>query len=337
MNFKTFLFEMSSSEALSFFSLKSDATQDEIKNRFRELSKKHHPDLGGSEEMMKKVNDAYATLKKYKGSSSSSKFDWDKMYKEYRELGEAILKDLHSKFKKDLFISYFKEMTGEEIEFNMLREYPAKKDKNPSFAGFECEFFTKDKNTIFSFSISTTLSNIKHSSGLGSGDVDYQLIVTSSVLAHNKKHKLGKSEWKWTENHKVLSDPKQIFPTAKVAKIVVGATSMRKFSKRDMITVLVKKLGAYETSKDMFKIPLNDDFSYMIYRSTMMRVGIWGFNSHLYKGLGAVGRIGGFVSFEESEETANKFVELTKHLKKLDKAEQIIKAIEKFMNDNKRK
>lgn len=38
------------------------ATQEEIKKKFRELSKKHHPDKGGDEEMFKKINEAYSTL-----------------------------------------------------------------------------------------------------------------------------------------------------------------------------------------------------------------------------------------------------------------------------------
>jgi len=38
------------------------ASADEIKKKFRELSKKHHPDKGGDEEMFKKINEAYSTL-----------------------------------------------------------------------------------------------------------------------------------------------------------------------------------------------------------------------------------------------------------------------------------
>jgi molecular chaperone DnaJ len=39
-----------------------NATQEEIKKTFRELSKKHHPDKGGDEEMFKKINGAYSVL-----------------------------------------------------------------------------------------------------------------------------------------------------------------------------------------------------------------------------------------------------------------------------------
>lgn len=39
-----------------------DAGQSEIKKKFRELSKTHHPDKGGDEEMFKKINEAYSVL-----------------------------------------------------------------------------------------------------------------------------------------------------------------------------------------------------------------------------------------------------------------------------------
>jgi molecular chaperone DnaJ len=39
-----------------------NASQDEIKKKFRELSKQHHPDKGGDEEVFKKINEAYSVL-----------------------------------------------------------------------------------------------------------------------------------------------------------------------------------------------------------------------------------------------------------------------------------
>ena len=38
------------------------ASTDEVKKAFRTLAKKHHPDVGGSEEKFKKISQAYATL-----------------------------------------------------------------------------------------------------------------------------------------------------------------------------------------------------------------------------------------------------------------------------------
>ena len=50
------------SEALSVLGLKTDASQEAIKQAFRTLVKVHHPDLGGSADAFRRVNDAYQLL-----------------------------------------------------------------------------------------------------------------------------------------------------------------------------------------------------------------------------------------------------------------------------------
>jgi len=42
--------------------VKRKATKDEIKEAYKDLAKKHHPDVGGDEEKFKKINDAYQIL-----------------------------------------------------------------------------------------------------------------------------------------------------------------------------------------------------------------------------------------------------------------------------------
>jgi len=42
--------------------IKKDASKDEIKKSFRELSKKYHPDVGGDENKFKEINEAYSIL-----------------------------------------------------------------------------------------------------------------------------------------------------------------------------------------------------------------------------------------------------------------------------------
>ena len=50
------------SEAFSVLGLTTDASQEAIKQAFRTLVKQHHPDLGGSAEAFRRVNDAYQLL-----------------------------------------------------------------------------------------------------------------------------------------------------------------------------------------------------------------------------------------------------------------------------------
>lgn len=53
---------MNYSEALNLFGFTGEFTEKNLRKKYLELSKKYHPDMGGSDEMMKKVNTAYDTL-----------------------------------------------------------------------------------------------------------------------------------------------------------------------------------------------------------------------------------------------------------------------------------
>ena len=65
---------MSRTEALNHLGLRDGFTEKELKTAFRAMTKKHHPDLGGSTEMMKKINESYSVLR---DSSSSSSYQAD--------------------------------------------------------------------------------------------------------------------------------------------------------------------------------------------------------------------------------------------------------------------
>ena len=54
--------ELSIIEALRVLGLKHGASQDSIKKSYRRLVKQHHPDLGGSADSFRKVNEAYQLL-----------------------------------------------------------------------------------------------------------------------------------------------------------------------------------------------------------------------------------------------------------------------------------
>ncbi len=52
-------------KALDFMGLTSFVTFKEIKDRYKELSKKYHPDFGGDAKMMDRLNKSYNLLKEY--------------------------------------------------------------------------------------------------------------------------------------------------------------------------------------------------------------------------------------------------------------------------------
>ena len=71
-NIDNYLIEMSASEAEQVLGLSGRYSAAEVKSSYRKMSLKHHPDKGGSTEMMKKVNAAYEMLKKGSSSRNSS-------------------------------------------------------------------------------------------------------------------------------------------------------------------------------------------------------------------------------------------------------------------------
>ena len=55
---------MSKKDYYEVLEVKKDATSDEIKKAYRRLSKIHHPDKGGDEEVFKKISGAQTLIKK---------------------------------------------------------------------------------------------------------------------------------------------------------------------------------------------------------------------------------------------------------------------------------
>lgn len=331
-----FLNEMSVNDALRYFGIsRDDFTIDLLKKRYREKSKLHHPDLGGDEEEMKRVTDAYSSLKNFKNDISKAS-DYKRVAKEYQELAKMVKDYLHTRFNPNNFIKYFSDLSGKDIIYTLTKEIPDKNVGNPSYAGFNTEFHTKERDIIFSFDVNVYLPGIKHSKSLGGGDeFSFNVNVNSFVFAYNKKHKIEQSTFKSTQNHKMLYEPKLTFPKNKVDKIVKGETSKRKFSKRDMITFLERKLGAQNIGKDSWKIPLGNDLYIILYRMVMMRIPTWGIQHKIYQKFKDVGTVSGVVTIYETEEAALRLEKLYKKINGLEDIRKIESHISDFIKKEK--
>jgi len=76
------------------------ATFEEIKARYRQLAREHHPDVGTGEDMTK-INEAYATL-----SRLPDRYDYDMMLKFTRTMcivcnGEGVLWKQHGFHRRE--------------------------------------------------------------------------------------------------------------------------------------------------------------------------------------------------------------------------------------------
>jgi curved DNA-binding protein CbpA len=52
-------------EALEILELPRLVTKEDIRRQYRSLARKHHPDIGGEDEVMEQLNAAYRLLMKY--------------------------------------------------------------------------------------------------------------------------------------------------------------------------------------------------------------------------------------------------------------------------------
>ena len=107
-----FLIEMSAAEAEQILGLSGRYSASEVKSSYRKMSLKHHPDKGGSTEMMKKVNAAYEMLKKGSSSRNSrpSRSSSESMGEKTEQVEKQLDKVMRSASKE--IIRRMKKFTG---------------------------------------------------------------------------------------------------------------------------------------------------------------------------------------------------------------------------------
>jgi hypothetical protein len=258
------------------------------------------------------------------------------MTKKSKEVAEQIKQALLSDFQPELYQSYFREHSGYDFQYEITKS-------NKQWPGFEVEFFTKDRKTVFSLKVSASITDIMRG-GLGGGGLSYTVYTEAYGLHLKKKQKMSKSDWGFTNDHSFLKKPEKIFPTKKMKDIFSGKTSKRKFSKRDMETFLKSKLKTeldYNGGQTWAWIPIGEDYFLCVYRSVFMRQGTWNVNGiYQQKSKYTKSKVSQpkFVSFLEEEQTAEIFDKIQKEAMKakgdakIKKTEMLIKqAYEAYM------
>jgi len=320
MNFKDILLEqtLTTDEALQLLGLdkNQEINSDVVKAAYRKAAFANHPDRGGSQEKMKMINIAYEKLKSYsKQSSTNFKDQMEAGIKRYQEVGVAIKTELLSKIKPEAFIKYFKDISGLDFFFTIKKSYPKGDERYGLYsAGFQSEFHTKDRNTIFTYDISVDLTDAIHNKGkLGSSEITYKMYTSAYCFHNNKKQKLTQRDWGFSDKTKILTDPEALYPKAKLNKIFGGSSRKdSKFAKRDAITFIEKKLKGkiiYSGNQVWGYIPIDKVGELQIYRTTFGK----GFAGWSIFGLGKEKLP--FKSFPESEATFLFFEKLQKEAK----------------------
>lgn len=270
---------MTHDDALELLDIDDDFTEESLKKAYKKAAMQHHPDRGGNEEMMQKVNQAYDLLQKTE-TSKGNRVDWDAINARYRKAGAIVVEQLKKDFKPDVFSAYFKEKTGKT--FTVSYFFSPKEDvKSPTFAGVTAIFTSEDKNTAFSMRATTDLHDIVYPRGALTSkmeDIGYTLWVETEIFHENRKVKFKKTNWDKTQIKSVLYDPEKLFPSAKIEKMISGGgkDKTRAFARRDMYVGISKKLDG-KTADEWAYIPFGKDgkFQLSMYRAMFMRQASW--------------------------------------------------------------
>jgi hypothetical protein len=131
-SFLKFLYEMSIRDAEIILKLSANWTSSDLKQSYRTLSQKHHPDKGGSLKMMKQINIARGVLKGKRNNTPSI----TKPTYTSGSIIQFIIDDLHAQIihgsyyipinEPDMFIRITKDTWGRKINWTVEEIYTIK-------------------------------------------------------------------------------------------------------------------------------------------------------------------------------------------------------------------
>lgn len=333
-SFKDYLLEaaMTLDSAMKVFGITSPFTSEsDLKAHHKKLALQHHPDHGGSLEKMKDINIAKEVLAKNIGTkfdndSFNKKFEKNK--KEYADLKAAVNSLLLSKFHSSVYTKYFSDIFGKEFKAEVVT------DKTDSYfsnmrTSLRAKFYDEAKDIVFDLYFGVDLIDIKYSKGLGGGDnLDFPILFTCEALVNGKKQKISQTNYKYSSDHNLFSNPETLLPKAKMSKFAKGEVRKNSKVKRSDFDLFFTKKYDAKGQKDgsaMYRYYINITPSIMlaITRSTFMKTPYYTID-HIASGTPT--KFGGFKYdkvvkpiktkyFEESQETLDFFKNLIDNLK----------------------
>jgi hypothetical protein len=266
-----------------------------LKKAYRAASMKSHPDRGGSTALMQRVNEAYEVLSQH---HEPSRAGGKSKAEEEAEYAQAAARSLHTvqaalakAFDPATFTQHFANATGKEFTADVKESVKDDYKKNPRMVVIEATWRSADGATVFSLRISVDLASAMRVRMLGGGEDSLAFTVTTRVeiLHDSRKSKFQQRDWSFTSNSRVLMDPEDLFPAAKIKKMISGKEKARKFSARDMKLGMEKYLGA-QIEQEWAQFPVgatvpsepprfprafHDRFVVKMWRTVLMRTPAW--------------------------------------------------------------
>lgn len=324
------------SQALEVFDLK-EVPEDKtiLKRIYTDLSKKNHPDRGGSHEKMILITQAYELLKKSNATTTYFKpIDREAEKKRAEEIVNTMKEMFERTFSPEKILAYLSQFTLEDLDIEVSNYDKASYYAEYSSIVVEVEVFNPDRSLMFYLSYYISYNDI--SSGLGNDTLDadeimYDYNITSYVLYNNRKQKLQQKNWRWQIGKEKAFDYSDIFPASKLEKLF-STGGKKSFRKADFQTLLLKKgnIDAHINKDIWFLYPFDSKRVYInLSRLTFRRVprymitGMWIINE---KGKNEFKRFSKTISFGETEEDCLRLIEVIYEARKyMDKKKLSIK------------
>lgn len=289
--------KLSPQEALKIFEIDEIPSFPELSSLYKKLVKMNHPDLGGSSEKMALINSAMDILeplaklgKTFKVERETPESRYDRYVTIFNLMDEMFRKN----FDPEKLLNYLSQFTDKELFIDV--EYPTLKSfKSKYYYSYDdynttVQVSTESKDLVFYLEYQI-LPITQRQGSLGSDeddfnpyDVLYRTDIVTNILFENRKYKIGSKDWKFSVGAKTIIDFSEIFPPAKLKKILsVTSETKRSFKKRDMELGLARLLpGDHSTDKDTYFVyPFGKDakFYIPITRITMLKKATWTFRN----------------------------------------------------------
>jgi len=276
------LYEMSHSEAMKLLNMQMG---DDPHKAYKEMAKKHHPDRGGSTEMMQKVNQAYEMVKNMRSSSGGySKEDYQKQKQEYErkqkeklEKRKIMVKDLESQFSKYIkeyekhFAPYFKLSKEPKISVDVGSYYY-------STGYVKVNWGSEDGKTDIRLIIDIRPESGGSLAAPDSEETQYDIDYRTEVYHARGIHKMSQKRWSARTVSSFVFDPNKVFPESKLKKIIAKPVkkAMRKAEFQKALSLEVSKIGGMWFN-DTFLIELGrpDDIVMTMFRTTFRGQSSW--------------------------------------------------------------
>jgi len=323
-----YLNEMSTPEAEQLFGLTDRYTTADVKKIWRKLSLQHHPDKGGSTEMMKKVNAAYdllksgGTVKKMSQQDKAAKY-WAKINKN-RDIAK---KHIEKEFDSSVYVKHLETVTG--LKFEIDNEEIVVPNISP-IVMLKVRFKSVKGYDTFDLSLTIHMPSLTQSLSGQDQKEEYEVTFSGDAILSGKKYKLyHRNRGIRYINSLDISDPELLFPKAKI-KRHMKTSSKKSLKKRDVEAYFRTAKRARTTSQGDYAIELKDEGMFIIVtRQVFMRKGLYRIGLYKRKGKYSYDAINEYIALVP--EGPNEFLEMLEELGK-SKSTDVIRILKKYEN-----